>query len=233
MIKSLFFLAVVCFAPHTAEAAVFSFGAGRNGLLDVASGVVTDDGLSLALVPTIAGSLLNERGRSGLGINSQSIAEVNDNRTTASRVDMNVLGGTGPLAGQAEGVTLSFDQDGLLTEIDFDGVKDETLKFFRLQSASFDFFFFDSAADPNRIAVPGEVVFLQEPPFDRAFDDRSRRLAIPFTAGEALTLTFGTLGTSGAANGARLQGVMAIAVPKPSARLLLLRLAATAASRRN
>jgi len=208
-------------ASRPSEAAFFDFGGGRSGVLNAPSAAITKDGLTLNLLPTIPGSLLNEQASAGLGVNSQNLPDANDDSPTASRVDINVLGGTGPLAGLGEGVEFSFDRPGVLTEIDFDGVKDESLEYFRLESAGgLDLFFFDSAANPGAIDVPGRVVFLQEEEGNSFIDDKTFPLAIPFAAGQAFTLTFGTLPSAEAANGARLQSLTAVAVPEPAAWLL-------------
>lgn len=215
---------LVGLALGSAEAAVaaqFDFGSERNGLTGNAAGVVVDAGLELSLRTVVPGSLLSERASGGLGIDSQSIADANDNSGTASRVDFNVLGGPGPLAGVGEAIMFSFDRPGLLTELDFDGVKDESFEYFRLQSdAGLDVFFFDSAADPTAIVVVGDVVFLLEEEGNRFIDDRTPPLSIPFAAGEGFTLTFGELPFGDVANGARLSGLTVIAIPEPSAAAL-------------
>lgn len=138
--------------------------------------------------------------------------------------------------GVAEQLQFSFDEPGVLTGIDFDGVKDEALEFFILQSSpGVRVNFFDSAANttiPGAIdnavtqgAVIGDVVYLLE---TSQHDDEALDLAIPFAAGQQFTLTYAEVGDLGAPfsptvapNGARLQRITVAAIPEPASLPLL------------
>ena len=208
-------------ANHVNAEGVFSFGGGQNGLVDAPTASLSDGGFTLSIDPQPAGALLNERGRSGLGINSQGINGAVDSGGAGSSIDFNILGGAPGLNGLGESISFRFDRGGFLTELDFDGVKDESFEFFRLQSTGVDITFFDSMADPQVVSAPGDVVFLQEEVGNQLVDDRSPKLAVPFAAGQTFTLTFGELPDGTAANGARLQSITVDAIPEPTTGLLL------------
>jgi hypothetical protein len=123
-----------------------------------------------------------------------------------------------------EAIRFSFDKPGILTGLDFDGVKDENYEYMLLQTVTIpDTYFFDafdgSSADPGLISVPGVVWFLNEftPPDDGVLD-----LAIPFAAGQEFTITYGELSVGLPGNGARLQRIVVAAVPEPTAYAILL-----------
>lgn len=215
-------LVAACAPQATCGETVFSFGGNRNGLTDATSAAVTEDGVTLSITPVIPGSTLNELGQSGLGVNSLGVPDVADLGTTASRLDFNLLQGSGPFDGAGEAISFAFNRSGVLTELDFDGVKDESFEFFRLESSGIDVTFFDSMADPLVATAPGDLVFLQEEVGNPLVDDRSPPLSIPFAAGQTFTLTFGELPEGTVANGARLQGVTVAAVPEPAAGVALL-----------
>jgi hypothetical protein len=171
---------------------------------------------------------------SGLGVDSSQVAGATDSSANV----FEILGGSS--TGLGEFVQFSFDRPGLLTGFDFDGVKDELLEYFRLESANgLRISFVDSHADmpdaphpayehPVAAAVhagalSGEVVYLWE--VSGLYDDEVYGLQLPFVAGQVFTLTFGYVGepfSQGIANGARLQGIEVQSVPEPAAVLLVL-----------
>lgn len=203
-------------AASVASGATFQFGGDANGLTDQSSATLTDEGVSLTLEATPTGAQFNERG-SGMGINARSVPGV-----VGGEIDkFDLISGSSPFTGQGEGVRFSFDQPGILKELDFDGVKDEDFEYFLLQtSTSPDLYFFDSfngsTADPSTIDVPGVVMFLQEAPGGGGsgeLDDRSEELFIRFAAGQEFLLVYGQLG---AGNGAQLQEITVQTIPEPA-----------------
>ncbi|MEM6328968.1 MAG: hypothetical protein AAF790_01835 [Planctomycetota bacterium] len=209
-----------------AAAVEFRFGTNEgNAINGRAAATLTGGGFALSLGTTAPGAVIAEISQSGMGVNSGAIAGVTDGSTDK----FDLLGGVSPLSGMGEQISFSFDQPGVLTGLDFDGVKDEDYEFFLLQTAtSTDLYFFDSfagsTADPSLIDVPGMVVFLQEDPQlggGSPIDDRSPTLAIPFAAGQEFLLTYGELAVGGGGNGARLQGITVRAVPEPAAAALV------------
>ncbi len=196
-------------------AASFVFNSGANGMNGLAAATLTDDGFTMSLSAGPAGAVLDDVDGQGLGINSRTIPDAVDDDATK----FNIIEGTSAVSGQGESAEFSFDRAGILTALDFDGVKDELFEYFRLDTGVGEpYFFFDSMADPNGINVPGTVIFLQE---SATLDDEISGLSIPFAAGQVFTLTYGQLG---AGNGSRWEG-LSVAVPEPSGRLLLLFLA--------
>jgi hypothetical protein len=220
-------ITAICFAIP-ARGATFSFGGNQNGFNGQSSATITSGGISMQLNPGISGSLLSETSSAGMGINSQSVAGVVDSAASL----FNNLGGNGPLAGSGESLLFSFDRPGRITRINFDGVKDESLEYFILESSGpMRRNFFDSAGNitvPGAVdaavmagAVVGPVTYLLE---IGSIDDEAQGLSIPFAAGQQFKLSFASLGPafnpSEESNGARFQGITVEEVPEPTALLL-------------
>jgi hypothetical protein len=138
------------------------------------------------------------------------------------------------IGGTSEYVEFSFDAPGVLTGLNFDGVKDESLEYFLLESSGgVRINLFDSAANTtipgaidNALAqgvVTGQVVYMLE---GGGFDDETNSLFVPFTAGQVFKLTYlevgGGLGEpfepTEVPNGARLQSITV--VPEPASLVL-------------
>jgi hypothetical protein len=166
----------------------------------------------------------------GLGISSAALPGVSGDEANV----FGVINSSDPeLNGQAEFVRFSFDRPGVLTGLDFDGVKDELLEYFVLESTGgVKVYFFDSSANmPDNAhpvyerpldaaidggAVDGEAILLWE--VSGQYDDEVHDLSIPFAAGQEFQLTFGGLPVpyaQGAPNGARLQRIIVSPVPEP------------------
>lgn len=219
-------LVVAGLTSPDARGETFVFGSGsQNNINGTASASLTKGTFTMQLLPALPGSLLSEVSSAGMGIDSTPVAGTGDGQPSL----FNVLGGSGPLAETGEALQFSFLQSGVLTGINFDGVKDESLEYFVLESPGGGRMnFFDSAANttiPGAVAsaaangaITGDVIYLLE--VNSAIDDEAQNLHIPFAAGEQFTLTFRSLGPEFhpllAANGARLQGVTVQSVPEPS-----------------
>jgi hypothetical protein len=212
----------------TARGETFAFGSGLNNFVGATSKQLSTGafGMNLAAGPTGSG-LWETDGGGGMGVDSSPVLGPGGLAARFDRVN-----------GASEFVEFSFDVPGRLTGIDFDGVKDESLEFFILESAGgLRINFFDSAANttiPGAIdnavlqgAVTGQVVYLLE---GGGFDDETTSLAVPFEAGQVFRLTYAEVGGGlGAAyepvlapNGARLQGITVAAVPEPDSFTLAL-----------
>jgi hypothetical protein len=217
-------------SADSCPAATFPFGGSQNNLNGLESTSLTSGGFNLQLSTRIPGTRLNEPQGAGLGIDSTTVVGAGDPQPPL----FNVLEGGGPLAGTGEGARFSFDRSGLLTGINFDGVKDESLEYFVLETPGGQRYnFFDSAANttvPGAVdsaiaagVVTGQVVYLLE--INSTIDDEAQGLQIPFGAGDPFTLTFQSLdsrfGPIEVANGARLQGITVLAVPEPAGYLLV------------
>ncbi len=218
-------IAFAAATPAVSRSATFSFGGSQNNLNGLESKSLSAGGFAMQLSTTIPGTRLNEPQNAGLGIDSTPVVGANDLATPL----FNLLGGSGPLAGAGEGVRFSFDQPGLLTGLNFDGVKDESLEYFVLETPGGERYnFFDSAANvsiPGAVdsaiaahVVTGHVIYLLE--INSAIDDEAQGLQIPFGSGQQFTLTYNELGSQfgplEAANGARLQAITVAPAPEPA-----------------
>src|SRR5262245_6012259 len=178
--------------PVRSRSATFSFGASQNNLNGLESKTLVAGSYSMSLSTALAGTQLNEPQGAGLGVNSAPLVGADDPNTAL----FNVIAGSGPFAGQGERVYFSFDKPGMLTGINFDGVKDESLEYFILETpVGTRYNFFDSAANttiPGVVdsaiaaqAITGPVIYLLE---NNLYDDEARNLKIPFGSGEKFAL---------------------------------------------
>jgi hypothetical protein len=221
----------LCVAEYAPGAtAYFPFGANQAGIDGLAAGSTTREGVTMAVSAAPTGAVFFERGSQGMGIDSRGVSGA-----TSDEIDkFSVVGGGSTPGGSGESMTFAFDLPGVLTRLNFDGVKDESLEHFVLTNESgLRLTFFDSAANttiPGAVdaaiaagAVTGPVVYLLE--VNAAIDDEANNLTIPFAAGERFTLTYRELapnfGTTEAGNGARLQGIGATIIPEPGAAMLV------------
>jgi hypothetical protein len=213
-----------------ARGETFRFGRGINGFDNTPSATLVQGDVEMTLAPFTPGAVMTEVSSAGMGINTQPVVGSAD----PTHAVFNLIGGDGPLAGSGEALVFSFNRPGVLTGIDFDGIKDELLEYFLLESESgVAVYFFDSTANmpdvPNLVhpeplnaaigagVISGDVVLLWE--VDGLYDDEVYGLSIPFAAGEQFTLTFGAVPppfSQGASNGARLQGITISTVPEPA-----------------
>ena len=170
--------------------------------------------MSLAAGP--AGARLNDTANAGLGIDSSAIAGVvGDPAITMNRLSN----------GQFESVTFSFNRAGRIRDLLFDGVKDETLEYFRLDlpgggvKTLFDFEtqlrLVEQGFSLASLAVPNITLMNNA-------DDDVHNLGVTFQAGDVFTLTYGehafpegyVPSANGTGNGARWEGV--VVVPEPA-----------------
>jgi hypothetical protein len=224
----------------TARAATFPFGNNVHGLNAApgpASHTFTSGEFNLQMSAGPAGAVLREtNGPAGLGVDSSALAPQTTDNLAFS---LSVLGGSGEYAGSGEYVEFSFDRPGILTGLNFDGVKDELLEYILLETAGGRrIFFFDSSANMPDVVHPiyqhpldaavmanqidGEVVLLWE--VVGLYNDEVYDLNIPFSAGQRFRLTFGAVAppfAQGPSNGATLQGITVAAVPEPGSGAIL------------
>jgi hypothetical protein len=207
------FVIMAAFTPEAAHGEKFVFGFAANDLNGLASKSLTNGEFTMQVSAGPAGGLLYEsNGAPGLGIGTSGVIVTDGEHTVFD------MGSTGA----AEFIQFSFDRPGVLTGLDFDGVKDENYEYFLLQTAtSPDLYFFDSfensTANPGLINVPGQVIFLQE---FHGPDDAVTDLGISFAAGQPFKLTYGQLNVGLTGNGARLQSISVGIVPEPSTPVL-------------
>lgn len=223
-------LVAVLLPASLTQAEEFRFGSfENNGINNRASGQITEGAFTMSLAAGPAGALITEISSTGLGVNSRAVPGVepiDDAGATGGTTDINLIGGSSQFAGQPETITFSFDKPGVVTEMDFSGVKDESYEHFILTwDSGPGIYFFDSfngsSADPGLISVPGTLVFLLEEVGNSFIDDRSPPLFIPFEAGQEFTLSFGDLPLGDVANGARFQGITVVEIPEPATALLV------------
>ncbi|QDT74077.1 PEP-CTERM sorting domain-containing protein [Lacipirellula limnantheis] len=178
-------------------------------------------GMSLTAGP--AGAALNETHPQGMGIDSRGVAGALDATSTAGVDKINVL--EGPAGGASETITFSFDRSGVIRDLLFDGIKDETLEYFQLTLPNGELLTFVDAEAEFRLTQQGfSLADLSLPNITPLVDGNDDRMGInlPFAAGDAFVLSYGNhpfptgyvprqneLG-----NGARWEGL--VIVPEPS-----------------
>ncbi|QDU91328.1 hypothetical protein Pla175_47490 [Pirellulimonas nuda] len=205
-----------------ASAASFRFDTPASPLNGQAAGVLVADGVAMNASALPSGGWFDVRS-AGLGINSRPIAGATDGEIDK----FNLLGGSA--AGQPEAIAFSFDHAGVINALYFDGVKDESFEFFRLEGPGglllsiFDGQIGLRLTDVATVAEPN-VTLLDEAP-GTPVDDDLFGLSIPFQAGDVFTLTYGEYAPDPATfvpgfsplapNGARFQGLDITPAPVP------------------
>ncbi|MEM8945131.1 MAG: hypothetical protein AAGD11_08105 [Planctomycetota bacterium] len=224
----LFAIVLSVAAGDQSHAGTFSFGSGSgNSISGDTTGTISAGGfqMSVAALPA-GGSVFDESDSDGLGVNSSAATGTADGDPDK----FSIVGGNGAADGMGESITFSFDRSGFLTELRFDGLKDEALEFFQLQTPSGTVFsYFDAQTalrvPLNLLTVPN-LRLLDPDDLIADTDDDITNLSLPFEPGEQFTITYGEFpqpsGISGLSvpNGARLQGIVVSAVPEPSVRWL-------------
>lgn len=223
---------------RAAQAATFRFESSVDPAHGQAVATKTVEGRTMSVAASPAGAVLDVR-FGGLAVNSRGIVSATD-----PGIDrFNVLGGV--LAGVSESIQFSFDAPGVITTLDFDGVKDESFEFFQLTTPrSGVWSIFDSQiglrlVDLSLINEPNLTLLTEA----GSPDDDLFGIAIPFAADEVFTLTYREYTPDPSnyqpgfvpenPNGARFQGLEVTFVPEPAAGAMLASLvAAAAASRR-
>jgi hypothetical protein len=222
---------------RAAQAATFRFESSVDPAHGQAVATKTAEGRTMSVAASPAGAVLDVR-FGGLAVNSRGIGGATD-----PGIDrFNVLGGV--LAGVSESIQFSFDAPGVITTLDFDGVKDESFEFFQLTTPrSGVWSIFDSQiglrlVDLSHINEPNLTLLTEA----GSPDDDLFGIAIPFAAGEVFTLTYREYTPDPSnyqpgfvpenPNGARFQGLEVTFVPEPAAGALLASVVAAAAANR-
>jgi len=216
-------------ASTSGFAASFPLGGDANGLSGLSSKTLTADGIamSISVVANLPGAVFNEFDFRGVTIDSAAVAGVTDIEGNGK---INLV--AGPVA--TESLTFSFDTAGVIDDIFFDGITDDALEFFRLQStggylATFFDFEIPNVVDVGLITEPNiEYLFT-----DAVANDDRLGINILFQAGEVFTLSYGQVDSllpvgAERGNGARFGGVNVHAVPEPAGSMFLI-VVATAA----
>jgi len=225
-----FFGGLLAVGSHVSLGAeFFQLTSHQHGITGAPSATLTQGGYELSLLPSPAGSLLNETSSGGLGIDSSPIVRT-ENESPTRRSFFNLLGG-GPSAGAGESATFSFNRPGILQSLHFDGVKDETFEHFRLNLPSGGVLTLMDYEVETRLQEQGfTLAAITLPGLTFLSDGNDDRLGlnIPFNAGDQFTLTYGEFpyppgyaprgGES--PNGARWEGV--VVSPEPASSVLAL-----------
>ncbi len=216
-----------------ATAATVILGNNVHGLTGLTTGTIAADLFTATIAAGPLGALLNETNDQGLGIDNRLAAGATaDSGSTRGITKINIIGGSGPLAGTAEFVTLSFDRPGVLQHLLFDGVKDETLEFFAITLPNGQVLsVFDSQAQEKLNDQNFDLADLQvaNPILCPDEEDDLYDLNYRFEAGAVFKITYGEVdyGTllpgyvpvvNDLPNGSRFQGFSV--VPEPSALVL-------------
>jgi hypothetical protein len=222
-VRAGFFAATLLIGGATrSPAEVFSFGLDANNLLGAATKTIASGEYSMHLAAGPPGGGLWETSSAlGMGVDATDVLGPGGQAARFDRIN-----------GVSEYIEFSFDAPGVLTGLNFDGVKDETFEYFILETTGgVRINLFDSAANttvPGAIdnavtqgAVVGQVVYLLE---GGGFDDETNSLSVPFAAGQMFTLAYAEVGGGlgeafepiGEPNGARLQSITVAPVPEPS-----------------
>lgn len=223
--------------------AEFYFGSeagGGDGVFPSQSSIAyMSEGVTATFLAGPSGALLNDSDPQGLGVNSLNLVGVNEVGNLQSKV--NILGGTSPLSGSGESISFSFNRGGVLKDLLFDGLKDETLEYFKLTFPNGTMItIFDSQTE-TRLSNQGyhlTDLLVPTPVQAPTENDDLTNINYPFLAGQVFTLLYGEGDYSLVPNyrtnpsfpqfpntkgdGSRFQGVAIIPVPEPTSIVLFL-----------
>jgi hypothetical protein len=235
-------VSVVC--PRvTGETLIFEDN--LHGLTNQTSATVAVGSFAGTFTAGPAGARLNENDDAGLGIDNRLVAGATaDTGANRGATKFNIIGGSGPLADSAEFITFSFDRSGVLQDLLFDGLKDESLEFFELLLPSgAKRTIFDSQTLAKLTDQGFDLADLQvmNPILCQDEEDDLYDLNYRFAAGEIFKLTYGEVDFNSllpgyvpvvdqVPNGARLQGLAVI--PEPTATMLVAAVMVLASTRR-
>ena len=222
-------LAAACGSARAAHSFRFQSNLHGTTVTGQSSAVVTEGAFGMSLTAGPVGAVLNEVHPQGMGIDSRGVAGALDVTSTTGIDKINVL--KGPAGGASETLTFAFNRSGVIRDLLFDGVKDETLEYFQLLLPNGELLTFIDAEAEFRLTQQGfSLADLNVPNITPLVDGNDDRLGInlPFAAGDAFVLSYGNhpfptgyvplqneLG-----NGARWEGL--VIVPEPSGLALML-----------
>ncbi len=224
---------------QSSEAASFLFGVGqiRNTITGLASAELESEGVKIFLQAGPSGSRFDDSDAQGLGINSiNSPAGITD----PDRTKLNFIAGHPSGTPVAESFAFSFNRPGILKDLLFDGVKDETLEYFSLEFPDGHVItMFDSEAD-FRLGIQGFSLTdlnVSHPIEFQTEDDDLTGIGYSFAAGEVFTFTYGEGSyddvpgyrtnpnfpqfPNAVGDGARFQGVVVQIIPEPTIGLVM------------
>lgn len=225
--------AMACLAACGSARAAHSFQFQSNlhgtTVTGQSSAFVTAGAYGMSLTAAPIGAVLNEIHPQGMGIDSRGVAGALDATSTTGVDKINVL--ERAAGGASETITFSFNRSGVIRDLLFDGVKDETLEYFQLTLPNGELLTFVDAEAEFRLTQQGfGLTNLNVPNITPLVDGNDDRLGInlPFAAGDTFVLSYGNhpfptgyvplqneLG-----NGARFEGL--VIVPEPSSATLAL-----------
>jgi hypothetical protein len=178
--------------PWAPAAEFFQLTSHQHGITGTSSSSITQGAFSLALTAGPTGAVLNETNSGGLGIDSGALigptGETVADRSRFSRIS------DGLHAGAGEFVEFSFSQPGTIAGLLFDGVKDETFEYFRLDLPSGGALTIMDVEVELRLKEQGfslAAIALPNLTFLKDGNDDNLGLAIPFQAGDEFRLTYG------------------------------------------
>ncbi len=236
-------MSLFCCPSASAHAASFVLGNNANGLTgQFGPAALTQAGVTLTIAHTLTGAKFDESGK-GLGVDARGTTSAAIENTSLGGPDkLNLQQALGPLTAfpapavfYGESLQFGFDRPGTITALMFDGVKDESFEFFRLESSTRGVLhsFFDAEiglriTDPGLLTVPNKLLLADA--IVSGNDDHAG-LAISVAPGEVFTLTYGEFIVTPnmlrpgngllEGNGARWEGVVFTAVPEPSSLAVL------------
>ena len=200
-----------------------------HGLTGLTAGQVSTGPFTATIAAGPSGAVLNENDSQGLGVDNRLAAGATaDSGSNRGTTKLNIIGGSGAVAGSGEFVTLSFDRPGVLQHLLFDGVKDESLEYFQLilpNSEVLTIFDSQTHAKLNDQGFDLSDLQVTNPILCQDEEDNLYDLNYRFQAGDVFMIAYGEVdfGTQlpgyvpvvdQEPNGARFQGFSV--VPEPS-----------------
>lgn len=227
-----------CSQSYAATLFLFGNGGIQNSIAGMASADVQNGSVTMMLTAGPAGSRFDDSDEQGLGIDSvDTSAGISD----PDRSKVNLITGH-PLGTKiGEAISFSFNRPGILHDLLFDGVKDETLEYFSLTLPNGQVMTIFDSQTRFRLGIQDYALSdlnLANPVQCQTENDDLMGIDYRYQAGQVFTLTYGE-GDYGlipdyrtnprfpqfpnaVGDGCRFQGVNVSVIPEPSTIVLLI-----------
>lgn len=235
----IFLLIVISLSSvHSVHASSFLFGSGgvQNTIFGLPHAEIENEDVRLSLQAGPSGSRFDDSDSQGLGINSlDASAGIND----PDSAKINFITGHPSGVKVAETFSFSFNRPGVLEDLLFDGVKDETLEYFSLTFPNGNVITIFDSQTRFRLGIQGYLLSdlnVANPIECQTENDDLTDINYSFQAGDVFTLTYGEGDYSLVPNyhtnprfpqfpnavgdGSRFQGVVITVIPEPAAAIM-------------
>lgn len=227
-----------CCQSYAATLFLFGNGGIQNSIAGLANADVQNGSVTMTLTAGPDGSRFDDSDEQGLGVDS---VDPSMGIADPDRSKVNLITALPPGTKTGEAISFSFNRPGILHDLLFDGIKDETLEYFSLTLPNGHVMTIFDSQTSFRLGIQNYALSdlnLANPVECQTEDDDLTGIDYRYQAGQVFTLTYGE-GDYGlvpnyrtnprfpqfpnsVGDGCRFQGVNISDIPEPSTTMLLL-----------